>query len=282
MTGLPAAGPATAQTSEAQIIVPDSVLAETHPEVFALMDAIGLYDVLRIMSQEGIDSADDMQADMFPDQGGAAWTAVVAGIYSADRMIADFEAALPVEQFTPEVLEDLTLFFATEPGASAVAGEIAARRAFLEPGIEDTANEIIAQLRADEDPRVDLLAQFIAANDLVELNVSGALNSNFAFFQGLSDGGAFETDMPEELMLSEVWGQEPEIRQTTVDWLYAYHVVAYSDLTDGDLQAYIAMSETDAGRARIRALFTAFDVVFEQLSYDLGVAAAAFLVGEDA
>jgi hypothetical protein len=42
------------------------------------------------------------------------------------------------------------------------------------------------------------------------------------------------------------------------------------------------VSETQAGAALNAALFAAFDRVFNQLSYELGVAAAGFIVGEDA
>jgi hypothetical protein len=121
-----------------------------------------------------------------------------------------------------------------------------------------------------EDPRIDLLTDFIETNDLVERNVSGALNSNFAFYRGLSDGGAFEVEIPEELMLAEVWGQEPELRRDTIEWLYSFQLSAYSGLEDADIEAYTAFSATDAGAALNAALFAAFDTVFNQLSYELG------------
>jgi hypothetical protein len=121
-----------------------------------------------------------------------------------------------------------------------------------------------------EDPRLDLLTAFIETNDLVERNVSGALNSNFAFYRGLSEGGAFEVEIPEELMLSEVWGQEPELRRDTIEWLYSFQLSAYSGLEDADIEAYTAFSATDAGTALNAALFAAFDTVFNQLSFELG------------
>lgn len=273
--------PAMAQSSEAQVIIPDSALAVEAPEVHALLQGIGMYEVLQIMSVEGIEAAGEMESNMFPGQGGAAWSAVVAGIYSADRLTGQFEAALPVDRFTDEVIADLEAFVFSDIGQRVAAGEIAARRAFLDPGVEAGAEEVAEAMRQDGDARIDQLTEFITLNDLVERNVSGALNANFAFFQGLSDGEAFEASMPDELMLAEVWGQEPEIRADATTWLYAYQVLAYAELTDEELQAYIDLSKTEAGAALNAALFAAFDVMFEQLNYDLGLAAAVFIAGEE-
>ena len=130
-------------------------------------------------------------------------------------------------------------------------------------------------------PRLELLEAFNDANSLVDLNVAGALNSNFAFYRGLADGDAFEIDLPEDIMLAEIWGQEPEIREETVLWLYSYQLMAYDELSDADVQAYIDLSESPAGQALNRALFAAFDAMFEAVSYDLGAAAALFVAGEE-
>jgi hypothetical protein len=52
-------------------------------------------------------------------------------------------------------------------------------------------------------------------------------------------------------------------------------------LSDGDLEAYIAFSETDAGQALNAALFEAFDVVFTEASRALGEAVARHLTAEE-
>jgi hypothetical protein len=70
--------------------------------------------------------------------------------------------------------------------------------------------------------------------------------------------------------LSEVWGQEPELRRDTIEWLYSFQLSAYSGLSDADIEAYTAFSETEAGAALNAALFAAFDTVFNQLSFRAG------------
>jgi len=261
--------------------VQGSVLAQQSPDVFAVMQALQLYDLMAVLSDEGIATATDLEADMFPGQGGAAWQAVVHGIYSTDQLIADMEAALPVDAFTPEMLVTLTDYFTSDVGVRIAQAELETRRAFAQPGVEDMANAIHAERRAAGDPRLDMLATFIAVNDLLERNVVGALNSNFAFYRGLSDGNAFAVEMPEDLILAEVWGQEPQIRADAEEWLYSFQLMAYDDLTDPELQSYIDLSLTPAGQVLNTALFTAFDAVFDRISYELGQAAAVFVAGEE-
>jgi hypothetical protein len=257
-------------------------LAERAPEVVEMLEALRLYDVLAIMSTEGIEAAMTLEADMFPDNGGAPWALEANRIQGPDRIISLFEEAFPLDLMSQDDVARVTAFFTAEPGVRIADAEVAGRRAFLEPGVEELANDAFREAIGAEDPRLDLLTAFIETNDLVERNVSGALNSNFAFYRGLSEGGAFEVEIPEELMLSEVWGQEPELRRDTIEWLYSFQLSAYSGLEDADIEAYTAFSATDAGTALNAALFAAFDTVFNQLSFELGLAAAGFIVGEDA
>lgn len=250
-------------------------------ELRALLAAMGLYDILAIMATEGRESAPDIEADMFPGQGGAAWMATVASIYATDKMTAAFETALPVGLLSDADIAALRGFFESDLGARIAAGEIAARQAFLDPEVEQIATDLAEDRAAQNHPRIAQLTEFNIVNDLVERNVSGALNANFAFFRGLSEGGAFATPIPEEMMLGQVWDQEPEIRAETVQWLFAYQTLAYEDLSDADLQAYIELSRSDAGRAINASLFAAFDTIFNAISHDLGRAAAGFMAGED-
>lgn len=284
IAGLAAATPVLApQRADAQAR-PDSVgtaMPDRAPHVVEMLEALRLYEILGIMATEGVEAAMTLEADLFPGEGGAPWAAEANRIHGTDRMIGLFEAAFPVDRMSEAQVAEVTAFFTSEPGRSIAAAEVAGRRAFLEPGVEDLANEAFLEAISAEDPRLDLLTEFIETNDLVERNVSGALNSNFAFYRGLSDGGAFEVEIPEELMLAEVWGQEPELRRDTAEWLYAFQLSAYAGLADADIEAYVALSETEAGEALNAALFSAFDTVFNQLSYELGVAAAGFIAGQD-
>ena len=58
-------------------------------------------------------------------------------------------------------------------------------------------------------------------------------------------------------------------------------MLAYEDLSDAEMDAYIALSESPAGQAVNAILFSGFDGLFEAISNDLGRAAAGFIAGED-
>ena len=109
----------------------------------------------------------------------------------------------------------------------------------------------------------------------------GALSANLAFYQGMAEGGAFGGEMTEDQMLADVWGQEAEVRQQVADWLFPYLALAYGPLSDDELEAYIAYSESPAGQQLNTALFASFDGVFSPVSRALGLAVARELQGQD-
>jgi hypothetical protein len=82
-------------------------------------------------------------------------------------------------------------------------------------------------------------------------------------------------------MLAEIWAQEPEMREETRDWMQAYLTMAYQPLAQEVLEAYIALYRSPEGQQLNRALFAAFDAMYEELSYQLGLATALTMEGED-
>lgn len=245
-----------------------------------LLDALAVGDLVEIMREEGLAYGADLEAEMFEGRGGDRWDAAVAQIYDGARMARILRESLAAE-LTGTDLTPLIVFFTSQDGARIVSLELSARRALLDEAVEQASIERLEEMQADQDPRLDLIGRFVEANNLVEANVAGALNSNFAFYTGLADGRAFDFDLTEEQMLEDVWGQEPEIRQETEEWLYSYLAMAYAPLSDAAMENYIAMSETPEGRALNAALFAGFDVAFTTISRELGLAAAQFIAGQD-
>ena len=250
--------------------------AATEAELDALYDAIGTPQMIEIMRVEGLAQADELQASMFPGRGG--WDAVASTIYDTDQMAANFRGEFDIALAKAEI-EPLLAFFASDLGTRIIGLELSAREALLNEDVETAEQESYATLSDDDPERVALIEQFVSTNDLIELNVMGALNASLAFYTGLSDGGGFE--MSEDEMLREVWSQEPDVRSDTVGWLYSYAAMAYQPLPDADLEAYTELSETPAGRDLNRALFAGFDAVFNEISFALGRAASQFVQGDD-
>mgnify|MGYP000135605036 CR=1 FL=1 len=248
--------------------------------VDTLIEALALGDILEIMRQEGLDYGEDLRAEMFPGRGGGAWPATVARIYDGARIRQVMRDSL-AEELDETDLAPLIAFFTSETGEKAISLEVTARRALLDEAMAEASREALAEMRARDDPRLDLLNRFVRVNDLLESNVVGALNANYAFYLGLVDGGAFPFEVTEDQILADVWSQEADIRLETEQWLYAYLALAYDPLSDRELEAYIGISESPEGQALNRALFEAFDVLFRQISRELGLAAARLIAGED-
>ncbi len=254
--------------------------ADRAADLETLYEALGLIEVVDIMRKEGVGYGADMEAQLFPGRGGSGWAATVEQIYDPQMMSRTVMNGLD-QGIDEDDLGVLLDFFTSERGRQIVGFEVSARRAMMDDDIEAAAEERMREMREEGGPRVEAIEQFIAANDLVESNIMGAMNSNYAFYQGLLDGEAFGRTMTESDVLNDVWAQEPEIRDETETWVWTFLAVAYQPLDDDDLEAYISLSETDAGRALNRALFNGFDRMYVTISRSLGSAAARFMAGED-
>jgi hypothetical protein len=254
--------------------------AEVPQDIQELVQALAIPEIIQVMRQEGLDFGDELAEDMFPGRGGDKWHALLDSIYDADRMreitVVGFAEALEGAD-----TEDLTAFFLSPLGQLIIGLEISARRALLDEEVDEANKAHVVELIKAGDPRIDLIREFIEVNGLLENNVVGALNSNFAFITGLVEGGAFPEVRTERQMLNDVWEQEDAIRVDTAEWLYAFLTMAYSPLSDAELIAYTDLSRTPEGQALNTALFAGFDEMFEGISHALGLAAAQMMVGED-
>jgi hypothetical protein len=261
---------------------PHSVWAVDAARISALTDTLMMGQVMAVMRDEGIAYGQTLEDEMFAGRGGERWRNVVAEIYAPDRMRQRFDAALVKELAgSADDLAQIEAFFGSEQGQRVLQLEVDARRALLDTAVEDAAKVAWADMAADKTARADLILRFTLTNDLIESNVMGSLNANLAFYRGMAASGSFPEEMTEEQMLQDVWGQESSVRDETESWLYPFLALAYQPLSDGELAAYTAFSETAPGRRLNAALFAAYDVVFSQISEDLGRAAALQMLGED-
>lgn len=248
--------------------------------VDVLFRAMGMPDIIEIMRQEGLAYGAELRGELFPDRGGARWSEIVDEIYDLDRTRAVVRNRFDMELAAAD-LAPMLAFFTSERGQRIVRLEVTARRALLDTSVDEASRAALDAMIAAQDPRMDLLRDYAETNELVESNVVGAMNANFAFYTGLAAGGALDGMLSEEEILTDVWSQEAEIRDDTEDWLYSYLAMAYQPLEDEDILAYTRFSGTDAGQALNTALFVAFDEMFVSVSRALGQAASQFLTGED-
>ena len=259
------------------LALPSMSLAATEEELDALHQALRTEELMVVLSDEGIAQSEELRDEMFPGRSQLGWRVMIASIYSPQRLETTFRAAFDTALQDVNV-EPLLSFYAGEGGRIA-ALELDARRAISSDDVEEAARQAFAELRVTDTDRVALLEEFAELNRLVDRNVAGALNANLAFFRGLGSGQGFE--MPEDQIVNDVWAREAEIREDTEGWIFGYMTFAYEPLSDAQLQSYVDMTATDAGRALNRALFAGFDALFQSVSFDVGAAAAQYSMGDD-
>ena len=256
-----------------------SAQAQSVERLDELVDALGLPEMLEIIRQEGVEYGEELGRDMLAEKAGSQWQERVADIYDLERnqtfVLSEFGKGI-----NPGAVDEILAFFQSPVGVEIIALEVAARHALLDDDLSDANDVHVAELRDQKAPRIEQLAEFIRVNDLLEINVTSSLNSSFAFFTGLVDGGAYDQPLSEDKILQEVWSQEASIRAETETWLYGFLSMAYSPLTDAEMQAYIDFSETEAGKNLNIALFDAFNLMFDRISYALGAAAAESMKSE--
>jgi hypothetical protein len=276
--GAPAAADVTPRSfgtvqNEAPVVTADALKP--------LLAAARIEPLMQVVATEGARHGLGLETSLFPGKGGSAWRSIVSAIQSPERMARRLTAVLATE-LSPEDARAAATYLSTGPGAKVVAREVAARREMLDGAVEAEARRVSTQLRREDAPRAQLIDEMIDALGLVTANVSGGLNANFAFYRGLGDGGALRKRLTESEMLAMVWGQEDAVRTATTEWLRGYLTRAYAPLAEEELRDYVAFAGTPHGRRYLSALFAGFGQVFEETSYELGRAAAGFMVAEDA
>lgn len=249
-------------------------------ESSALFDAMGLPALIDIMREEGMTYGETIARDLFPSGITPRWADTVAEIYDTDAMTTQMRAAF-ITALGDQDAAAMLAFYQSDLGRRIVEMEIDARRAMLDPAVEAAAQELAAEALRDDTSRAQMISEFITGNDLIEANVVGALNSNYAFISNLVSGDAQIPGVMEGDILADVWDQEAEIRATTTEWLYGFLMLAYEPLPDADLAEFTALTQTSAGRDLTAALFIAFDELFAQVSGELGAAAAGFVVSQE-
>lgn len=246
--------------------------------ITVLLDVIKLREAAQILRDEGLVYAQELNEDMLGGQGGSGWQVQVDGIYDPDRLLEQMRTALAAHM-EGAVLEEAITFFASDLGQRIVTLENTARIAMREPDVEEAARARYTELDGTDDPRLAQIVDFATTGDMIDRNVTSAMNANYQFMRGLADGGAL--DMSQAEMLAEVNGDVAEITDDTTSWLLGFFLLAYHPLSDADLQTYASFAKTEAGIALNAALFEGFGKAYEDISYALGRATAVNMTAKE-
>lgn len=275
---VPLAQPVLAQPFPDRQETPLAQHGQTARTIWEVMQLDALAPILR---DEALAQAAEMADTMFPRGGTGRWLDRVGAIHQPDRFRALFLRGLAeaLPDTDPEDLRAGLAFYRTGLGRQLLALEEAARRAMLDDNTEAAARAAWAQARAQASPRAARIARLIEAGGLIDANVAGGMNASLAFARGFQAGGGFLMPMAESQMIAEAWAEEPRIRADTESWIGAYLFLAYTPLSDAQLDLYTIYAGSDGGRALSGVMFAGFDAFLTRASRDLGIAAAAELRG---
>ncbi len=246
-----------------------------------LWQVLHLDDLMPVIRNEALAEAVKMRDSLFQRGGDNRWKQIVAHIHETGRLeqllrdglqeaVADEHAAL---------IEEALAFYETALGHRLIGLEISAREVILDMEAEADAKANYAHAATMELPRIAQIGQLIDKADLIGPNVAGGMNAALAFSRGFNEGGGYPMPMSEAQMLSDAWAHEPLLRARTLGWMEAYLFLAYSPLSDAELDRYIEFASSYAGRALADTLFGGFDKLFEWTSYEMGLAAAGQIQG---
>jgi hypothetical protein len=242
------------------------------------MDVLKVRELSSILHEEGIKFGATLNRDWLDGQGGPAWSQQVTRIYDPERISEGIRAGLE-PALEGELLEDAIAFFASDLGLRIISLENAARRALSDPAIEEQARAQYAARQGTDDTRLVQINRMITEGDLVNRNVTSALNSNYQFLRALVDGDVYT--MSDEEILEDVLSERDDIAADTTSWLGAFLTLAYSPLSIEELTLYADFATTPAGKALNAGLFAGFDPLYEDISYALGRAMALNLAAEE-
>lgn len=245
-----------------------------------LSDAYLLPELFEVMAEEGRLAAEEDPAVPEDAAGRAGWERMIANIYNADRMHREFLTTLQ-EALDAEVRASALAFAQSDVGRKVLKLEVSARRALLSDAIDATAREALEQARnapegSAQGRALAAVRDRIAANDLIELNVSLGLNTSLAYYNGMAEAG-WMAGMAGADLLALVWAQEDAIREDVTDWAESYFLMAYQPLTDTEMAEYMTHAASPEGDAFNRAMFRAFDKVFVDISRRVGAAIAQLM-----
>jgi hypothetical protein len=252
-----------------------------------LGDALMMDQTLAIMQREAQKNAVDIAPDLFGGTVPSEWTATISTLFDPARSRAEFDAGMGRAISVPaaQELTKAAAYFAAPFGRQILKQELDARAALLDADIEAAALQSWVQMQSSPMPasaqRAALIREVVAAGDLIESNVTAALNGNLAFYQGLAEAGGFAAEMTPDDMLAEVRAQEAQLRADTEDWLYPFLALAYAPLSDAQLLGYIDFMKSPEGAALSRVLVMAFDGLSALQSRGMGLAAGRLMTGQD-
>jgi hypothetical protein len=246
-----------------------------------LYSTLRINEILSILSEEGISSGElmaDGQGGLSPSTG---WTERLEEIYSVNKMDKDLRQFFNNVANLKQVKNALD-FFETSLGKKITEKEISARLLLEDQRLKSATTIFVKKLKVEQPDIIKLYEKLIDANDHLENNISGIMNSNLAFYRGFASVPKNDGDtLSEDEILRIVMNDQERIRKEVEQWLINFSSVAYESLSKSDLYRYISLSRSPGGLFLNKVINQSLEAVFESQSFNLGRTTAEFLQKDD-
>lgn len=262
------------------ICLPLHAFGQSNERFERFYQAARIKDTLALMHEEHLSYSSELEREVFPGRGGVRWAEQVARIFALERldkmMHAHLESVLAERDLAP-----FLQFYESDLGKRIVRLELEARRAFMDTAVKEASMERVAMMQDEGHPRLQQVERMINAWNLQEMNVAAALNSNLALYRGMAIGGGMGVPLDDEEIKRQIWSDEEALRLDVGQWLRAYMVLSYNTLSDDEMEIYLTYVGSEPAVALNLATFRAFDDIYALTSYELGLAVARMMQGDD-
>lgn len=239
-----------------------------------LMGVMKFSAVIEVLVDEGRSMADDT-SDAELGVPRDVWDDMIAKLYNQTSITQAFRDELVVA-FGATDLSPIVSFYEKDLGREIVDLELKARKAISDDAVLAAASELWANLDP-QSQRAQLIEDYVVANDLIEMNIVGSMNSDIAYYRGFTAGAPDGMGLSDADIMREVWAGEPDARAQVTEWVYGFSALAYQPLDEDEFDTYIAFGKSKAGRALNSAMFAAFDTVYSDLARGLGAGTAMLM-----
>lgn len=198
-----------------------------------------------------------------------AWAVSAAEHFQPDAMFADmvqhFQATLdPADRAT------ILSFYQSDLGMRISAIEISAQRPENAVRLKTSGARRLGDLIEAESPRLAAYEDMMAALSSVETGLALALNLNKAVLNGMIASGDFPFAMTEDQVSAMVESQSGLMQGAIREQLFISFAYTYRDLTDAELEIYIAFLRSEAGRRFYSELVAATDAIMSERARAFG------------
>ena len=193
-----------------------------------------------------------------------AWDQAAKEAFPSDALFEEITANMD-GLLDEDVLGPSRAFLLSDLGRRVTALEEQAQSAELSMDvINEEGAQILSDLIRTSAGRLDDYKRLIDALGAIDSETASAMNLNYAIQLGMSQSGKLPFSLSEAEILSLVASQEDSIRAQIREQIYINFAYTYYDLSDEDLEAYIAFLTSRAGRSLYSAIQVATETVVSQ------------------